>query len=82
MSDPKSASNNGNTLHTFRVLIYGLIIVVVVLGLALVVTAISQPTSGEDTHKRVDALARSRDDCVTCHRRESPGIVDQFAFSA
>lgn len=82
MSDPKPASNNGNTLHTFRISIYGLIIVVVVLGLALVVTAISQPTSGDDKPEQVDALARSRDDCVTCHRKDTPGIVDQFAFSA
>ena len=29
----------------------------------------------------VDALASSSDDCVTCHRDESPGIVSQFAHS-
>ena len=30
----------------------------------------------------VDVLANSSDDCVTCHREESPGIVNQFSHSA
>ncbi len=31
--------------------------------------------------ERVDALAGSTDECVTCHRRESPGIVAQYGIS-
>jgi hypothetical protein len=62
-------------------LIIGLIAVAVVLGVALIILIISnagQPVSLQ----AVDVLAGSTDECVTCHRTESPGIVDQFGHSS
>ncbi len=67
-------------LRSLRVLILGLIGVVVVLGVALIVLVIGnagQPVNLET----VDVLADSTDECVTCHRTATPGIVDQFGHS-
>jgi hypothetical protein len=69
-----------NPLVSARLLIIGLIAVVVVLGLALVVLAIGQPGAPAEA-KRVNALASSRDECVTCHKRTTPGIVEQYGHS-
>ena len=63
-----------------RVLIIGLVAVVVVLGLALVVLAIGRFRAPAEV-VRVDALARSDDACVVCHRRATPGIVEQYGRS-
>jgi len=63
-----------------RVLVFGLVAVVVVLGLALVVQAVKWSATPAETEP-VDALATSEDDCVTCHRRTTPGIVEQFGHS-
>ncbi|MFQ5854108.1 MAG: multiheme c-type cytochrome [Anaerolineae bacterium] len=77
-----SELNNGqhNVIHSTRVLIIGLVAVSVVLGLALVVLVIGRPVA-PPTVERVDALARSRDECVVCHRRTTPGIVEQYGHS-
>jgi hydroxylamine dehydrogenase len=67
-------------LRSLRVLILGLIGVVVVLGVALIILVIGnagQPVNIET----VDVLADSTDECVTCHRTATPGIVDQFGHS-
>ncbi|MBS1253408.1 MAG: Hydroxylamine oxidoreductase [Anaerolineales bacterium] len=67
-------------LGSTRVLLIGMMAVIVVLGLALVVMAIGQsPTVTEEV--RVDALADSDDECVVCHRRTTPGIVEQYGHS-
>jgi hydroxylamine dehydrogenase len=68
-------------LSSFRVLIIGLIAVVVVLGVALIILVIGQAGTPVNL-SHVDALAGSTDECVTCHRDTSPGIVDQFSHSA
>jgi hypothetical protein len=61
-------------------LIFGLVAVIIVMGLALIIQAITRPVaSGED--QRVNALADSSDECVTCHRRTTPGIVEQYGGS-
>jgi hydroxylamine dehydrogenase len=65
---------------SLRVLIVGLVAVVAVIGLALVVGAVGTGLGRVD-QGRVDALANSRNDCVTCHRRETPGIVEQYGAS-
>jgi hydroxylamine dehydrogenase len=81
MAHPSESSGSGNLLRTGRVLIIGLIAVIVVVGLALVVLAIGQPAVPPET-ERVNALANSQDECVTCHRRTTPGIVEQYGVSS
>jgi hydroxylamine dehydrogenase len=71
---------NENDRGSLRVLIVGLVAVVAVIGLALVVGAVGTGL-GRAEQGRVDALANSRNDCVTCHRRETPGIVEQYGAS-
>jgi len=68
-------------LRAFRVLIIGLVAVLVVLGIALIVLVIGRAGTSVDLGQ-VDVLATSTDECVTCHREASPGIVDQFSHSA
>jgi len=63
-----------------RLLIIGLLGVIVVLGLAVIILAIGR--GGERLERReVDALAGSGDECVTCHRQATPGIVRQYGHS-
>jgi hypothetical protein len=63
-----------------RVLVAGLVVTLVVLALAVVVRSIGR--SPEPTRPgTIDALATSTDACVTCHRKSSPGIVEQYGHS-
>lgn len=69
-------------LKVSRVLIAGLVGVIIILGFGLVVMSINQAGQpAEGAEEPVDALAGSEDECVTCHRRESPGIVQQYGRS-
>jgi len=64
-----------------RTWLLGLVGVVVVAALILVIISISlgsEPAAEE----RVDALANSKDDCVVCHRKSTPGIVQQYGHSS
>ena len=70
-----------SAVRSARVLIIGLVVVIVVLGLALIVLAIGQPATVQPEAGTVDALADSTDACVTCHRRTTPGIVEQYGHS-
>jgi hypothetical protein len=63
-----------------RVLVLGLVVVIVVLGLALILLAIGRAGAPEEAEP-VDALAASKDECVVCHRRTTPGIVEQYGHS-
>ena len=67
-------------LSSLRILIIGLVVVIVVLGLALIAVVISRAGSKVDLGG-VDILANSSEDCVTCHREATPGIVEQFSHS-
>jgi hydroxylamine dehydrogenase len=67
-------------LKTMRMVILGLVAVIVVVGAAFVVLVISH-AGARVSLQQVDVLANSTDDCVTCHREESPGIVSQFSHS-
>ena len=69
-----------NSLTSMRLLIIGLVTVVLVLGLALVAMALGRSVA-EAEEEPVDALAGSKDECVTCHRRTTPGIVQQYGHS-
>jgi hypothetical protein len=65
-----------------RVLVIGLVAVLVVLGLALIGVAIGRVSDLATRDEPMDALANSTDECVTCHRNETPGIVEQYAYSS
>jgi hypothetical protein len=67
--------------NTYRILIIGLVAMIVVLGVALIILVISH-AGAQVNLGQVDVLARSSDDCVTCHREATPGIIDQFSHSA
>jgi len=76
-----SPPNNGRGwLTAGRVLIIGLVGVIVVLGLILLVMAVGDDQT-RDAEVRTDALASSTNECVTCHRRTTPGIVEQYGAS-
>lgn len=68
--------------NTFRLLIIGTIAVVIVVGLALVIMAITQTeTAVSTTEERVNVLADSDNECVECHENSTPGIVEQYGHS-
>jgi hydroxylamine dehydrogenase len=69
------------TVSSARVLVVGLVVVILVLGLALIVMAIAHSGTAVDT-SRVDVLARSTDECVVCHRQTTPGILEQYGLSS
>jgi hydroxylamine dehydrogenase len=80
MTQPNESDQTGSSPGPARVLIIGLVAVIVVLGLGLVIMAIGQPATPVET-ERVDVLANSDDECVVCHRRTTPGIVEQYGHS-
>ena len=74
-------SEGSGIFHSARVLIFALVAVILVLGAALIVMAIGRsgtPVASE----QVDALANSDNECVICHRRTTPGIVEQYGHSS
>jgi hydroxylamine dehydrogenase len=77
---PAEADSQPTRGRSLRLFIVGLVVLAVVAGMALVMRAITEAGSIRDA-QMVDALANSRDDCVTCHRDKSPGIVQQYGHS-
>ena len=79
-NDPKSVIQSG------RLLIAGLVAVIVVLGLGIVLLTIgrSEPTEQavSGPSERVNVLADRDDDCVACHSKTTPGIVEQYGHSS
>lgn len=74
--------NDSRIYQGGRLLIGGLVVVIIVLGFALVIMTIGQaPRTAEETSRPVNALTQSQDECVVCHWRETPGIVDQYGVS-
>jgi hydroxylamine dehydrogenase len=67
-------------LRSLRVLILGLIGVVVVFGVALIILVIGHAGQAVNL-EAVDVLSNSSDECVTCHRTATPGIVSQLSHS-
>ncbi|RMF02508.1 MAG: nitrate reductase, partial [Chloroflexi bacterium] len=81
MSNSTQPPKQGNTA-----LVAGLVALVVLLGLILLAAVLGQSVgqraaTGATTEK-VNALANSNDDCVVCHKRSTPGIVDQYGHSS
>ena len=77
----ENANKPQNLLQSSRVLVAGLVAVIVVLGLALVMLTIGQSAAPATQSEQVNALANSNDDCVVCHTRTTPGIVEQYGHS-
>ncbi|KAA3644863.1 MAG: nitrate reductase [Chloroflexi bacterium] len=69
-----------NILQNSRLLVLGLVAVIIILGLALVVMAIGGGATPQ-ADEPVNALANSNDECVVCHERNTPGIVQQYGHS-
>jgi hydroxylamine dehydrogenase len=65
---------------SMRLLVIGLVSVVGVFGLALMALTIGRAAIPAE-RAQVNALARSNNECVECHRDETPGIVEQFGSS-
>jgi hypothetical protein len=55
--------------------------VIIVIGLALVALVIGRTVTPTVEEESVNALANSDDECVVCHRRTTPGIVEQYGHS-
>lgn len=66
---------------TFRLLVLGIIAVLIVAGLTLVIMAVSNAGAEASPDEPVNVLANSDDDCVQCHERNTPGIVEQYGHS-
>jgi len=75
-----SEPSTPNSMQGARLLILGLVVVAVVLGLALVVMAIGGAGARAESEPG-NVLANSTDECVVCHTRTTPGIVDQYGHS-
>jgi hydroxylamine dehydrogenase len=69
-------------LGSARLLIFGLVAVIIVLGAALIVLAIGQAGSAPEPEERVNVLANSTNECVECHQQATPGIVEQYGHSS
>jgi hypothetical protein len=67
-------------IYSARVLVTGLVVVILVLGLILIIQTIARSQMPGEVLP-VDALASSDDACVTCHRKSTPGIVEQYGHS-
>ncbi len=77
-----SQDSEQNPLRSVRVLIVALVVVIIVLGLALIIQAIGgEPRITAAEGERVNALENSRNECVVCHQRTTPGIVTQYGHS-
>lgn len=65
-----------------RVLILGLVVVIIVLGAALIIMAITRSGQPVSEETRPNALANSNNECVECHERTTPGIIQQYGHSS
>ncbi len=80
MSDSTSKSSNNSA----RVLIISVVGIIITLGLLLAILAIARSTSSggnEASAESVNVLENSDNECVQCHSKTTPGIVDQYGHS-
>ncbi|MBN1562854.1 MAG: nitrate reductase [Anaerolineae bacterium] len=68
-------------LSAGRVLVIALVAVILVLGVILVVMAVSESDAVSGGTEKVNALANSDNECVDCHERNTPGIIQQYGHS-
>ncbi|MFQ5420146.1 MAG: multiheme c-type cytochrome [Anaerolineae bacterium] len=72
--------NSRDGLQSARLLILGLVVVAIVIGLSLAITAVGR--AGDPAQSApVNVLANSDNECVDCHSKSTPGIVDQYGHS-
>jgi len=65
-----------------KIWIAGMVVVFILIGFGLVLFSINQSLQPAiKSAEPIDALATSQDDCVTCHRDETPGILQQYSIS-
>jgi hydroxylamine dehydrogenase len=69
-----------NIWQSSRLFVFGILGVIIVLGLALIVMAIGKAGTPVDT-SQINVLENSNDECVECHARETVGITEQFGHS-
>ncbi|MGD2049826.1 MAG: multiheme c-type cytochrome [Chloroflexota bacterium] len=84
MSDNGNGTTDGSQSgwRSWRLLIIGLVAVIIVIGLVMVVmTVTGSTTTAAAEEERVNALANSDNECVVCHMRTTPGIVEQYGVS-
>lgn len=74
------ADSTSTPFYNSKLFIFGILSVIIVLGFALVVRAIGSSIAVAET-EQVNVLANSNNDCVVCHTRTTPGIVDQYGHS-
>lgn len=73
-------SESGEVIKSARVLIIGLVTVIIVLGGALILMAIARSGSPAE-EEMINVLVNSTDECVVCHAKTTPGIVEQYGHS-
>ena len=76
-----SQQESKTPIQSARMLIVSLVAVIIVIGLSLVVMVIGRSGSSSAVEEEVNALANSDNECVVCHTRTTPGIVDQYGHS-
>lgn len=75
-------SEDRSAFHVGRVAVIGVIAVLLVIGIGLIAALIANVFTPERSDQRVNALAASTNECVTCHARNTPGIVEQYGVSS
>ncbi len=75
-------SKLSDSLRSSRVLVTGLVTVIIVVGMGAIMMAVAGAANLTTSGQPVDALANSSNECVTCHRSASPGIVEQYGHSS
>lgn len=76
----KSKSSEVGTAQIPRLLVLSLVAVIIVLGLILIIQTIGT-ASTLVAEERINASEGSRDDCVVCYSRTTPGIIEQYGHS-
>lgn len=79
MSQPDNPQRGG--IASSRLLILGILVVIIVPALAFIISAIGQSIQPESGDGRQNVLQNSTNECVTCHQRTTPGIVEQYGHS-
>jgi hypothetical protein len=80
MSEDQANVERPGIFSIWRVLIIGVVAVLAVLGMVLIIQAIAQPARSEVSEVR-NALEGSTNECVVCHQKTTPGIVEQYGHS-
>jgi hydroxylamine dehydrogenase len=77
----KSKTEGFGNAQIPRLLVLSLVVVIIVLGLILIIQTIGSSSTPAPV-ERANALDGSRDECVICHSRTTPGIIEQYGHSS